>query len=223
VPSERRACAALALAAISLAAGCRERAPSAADAPTERFAGVRKAAASAAAPSAFCERSYPAGGEGARRWVAPPLRPLPGADATGGAAAGTGPGWTWVNLWATWCAPCVEEMELLGRWREGFSRDGAAVAFELVCIDETDAEKELAAWRGRSLPGPIRWLRSERDLAPLLDALGVERDAMIPVHALVDAAGWLRCVRVGAIHEQDYAAVKALVAPSGRAPPRGTP
>jgi hypothetical protein len=35
---------------------------------------------------------------------------------------------------------------------------------------------------------------------------------MIPVHALVDASGWLRCVRVGAIHEQDYAAVKGLLA-----------
>jgi hypothetical protein len=27
----------------------------------------------------------------------------------------------------------------------------------------------------------------------------------------VDASGWLRCVRVGAIHEQDYAAVKAVL------------
>jgi hypothetical protein len=73
-------------------------------------------------------------------------------------------------------------------------------------------EKELLAFRAKGLPGPIRWLRSEQDLAPLLDSLGVARDAMIPIHALVDASGWLRCVRVGAIHEQDYAAVKALVA-----------
>lgn len=214
MPSDRRALAAAAtLLALALAAGCRDSRPAAADAPPERFAGVRRqAASSASAQSAFCERSYPAGGEGARRYAAPPERPLPGPEEGTRPAGERGPGWTWVNLWATWCTPCVEEMELLGRWRDGFSRDGTPVRFELLSIDEPDRERELAAWRSKGLPGPIRWLRSEADLGPLLDALGVERDAMIPIHALVDASGWLRCVRVGAIHEQDYAAVKGLLA-----------
>jgi hypothetical protein len=103
-------------------------------------------------------------------------------------------------------------MGLLARWRDGFARDGLGVGFELVSIDEDPAaERELVAWGARGLPGPIRWLRSEDDLAPLLDSLGVARDAMIPVHALVDASGWVRCVRVGAIHEQDYAAVRSVL------------
>lgn len=208
--SERILGAAVALAALALSLGCRESQPSAGDAPPERFAGVRKKAASeATAQAAFCERSYPAGGEGARRWTAPPLRPLPGAQEE----AARGGGWTWVNLWATWCTPCVEEMGLLGRWRDGFSRDGVPVRFELVSIDEAEREKDLVAWRSKGLPGPIRWLRSDGDLGPLLDALGVGRDAMIPIHALVDGSGWLRCVRVGAIHDQDYAAVKRLLGP----------
>jgi hypothetical protein len=89
---------------------------------------------------------------------------------------------------------------------------GLHVGFELVSVDEDPArEQDLVAWGAKGLPGPIRWLRSEQDLAPLLDSLGVERGAMIPIHALVDASGWLRCVRVGAIHEQDYAAVKAVL------------
>jgi hypothetical protein len=103
-------------------------------------------------------------------------------------------------------------MDLLRRWRDGFSRDGMQVAFELVSIDAPDRGEDLAAWRSKGLPGPIRWLRAEGDLGPFLDSLGVARDAMIPVHAMVDASGWLRCVRVGAIHEQDYAAVKGLLA-----------
>jgi hypothetical protein len=102
-------------------------------------------------------------------------------------------------------------MELLARWRDAFSRDGAPVRFELVSIDEAANEQALVAWRSKGLPGPIRWLRSDGDLSPLLDSLGVERGAMIPIHALVDGSGWLRCVRIGAIHEQDYAAVKGLV------------
>jgi hypothetical protein len=215
VRSDRRgrapAAACLAVGLV-LASGCREGARSAAtEATPERFAGVRRqAGAPAGAERAFCERSYPAGGEGARRWAAPPERPLPGAAPQRGAAGASG--WTWVNLWATWCDPCVEEMGLLARWRDGFARDGLHVAFELVSIDEDpDREKDLVAWGAKGLPGPIRWLRSEQDLAPLLDSLGVERGAMIPIHALVDASGWLRCVRVGAIHEQDYAAVKAVL------------
>ena len=42
--------------------------------------------------------------------------------------------------------------------------------------------------------------------------LGVDAGAALPVHALVDPAGALRCVRVGAIHDRDYGAVKALLA-----------
>ncbi len=214
MPSDRRAFSAIAtLLGLALATGCRDSQPSTASAVPERFAGVRKQAASSAnAQSAFCEKSYPAGGEGARRYAAPPERPLPGPEGGTPSAGAKGSAWTWVNLWATWCTPCVDEMELLGRWRDGFSRDGMPVRFELLSIDEPDREQELAAWRSKGLPGELRWLRSEADLGPLLDALGVERDAMIPIHALVDASGWLRCVRVGAIHEQDYAAVKGLLA-----------
>lgn len=199
--------AALALC-LALAPGCREGEPPAATA--ERFAGVaRRAGAAAIAQSAFCEKSYPAGGEGARRWTAPAERPLPGGrDPAPGAARDA---WTWVNLWATWCTPCIEEMELLGQWRDGFARDGVAVRLELWSIDEGEREKDLSAWRARGLPGRIRWLRSSQDLDPLLDALGVDRGAMIPIHALVDPSGWVRCVRVGAIHEQDYAAVKGFL------------
>lgn len=214
MPSDRRALSTVAaLLGLALAAGCRDSQPSTAAAAPERFAGVRKqATSSASAQSTFCERSYPPGGEGARRYAAPPERPLPGPEDGTGAAGAKETAWTWVNLWATWCTPCVDEMELLGRWRDGFSRDGMPVRFELLSIDEADREQELAAWRTKGLPGPIRWLRSEADLGPLLDSLGVERDAMIPIHALVDTSGFLRCVRVGAIHEQDYAAVKGLLA-----------
>ena len=212
--SDRRAlAAATTLLGLALASGCRDPQPSTAEAVPERFAGVRRqAASSASAQSAFCEKSYPAGGEGARRYAPPPQRPLPGAEGGSSSAGAKGTAWTWVNLWATWCAPCVEEMELLGRWRDGFSRDGMQVRFEFVSIDEADREKELGAWRSKGLPGALRWLRSEPDLGPVLDSLGVERDAMIPIHALVDASGWLRCVRVGAVHEQDYAAVKGFLA-----------
>jgi thiol-disulfide isomerase/thioredoxin len=169
----------------------------------ERFASVKKA--TKAAGARFCEKTYPARGEGARTFTPALTRPFEGG------AAGPAGGWTWVNLWATWCTPCVEEMGMLNRWRDGFAREGLPVRFELLSIDEPSAQAALEGWKDKNLAGPIRWLRAQEDLGPFLESLGVDRSAAIPVHALVDPQGALRCVRVGSIHQQDYGAVRDLI------------
>lgn len=171
--------------------------------PPARFAAVKKSTAQVSA-TAFCDQRFPARGDGARRFVAPALRPF-------GPAPKPASGWSWVNVWATWCKPCVEEMGLLNRWREATERDGLDVSFTLLSVDETAAQAELEGWKKKNLPGPIQWIRSEADFGAFLDGLGVDRDASIPIHALVDPTGQLRCVRVGAIHEENYGAVRALL------------
>jgi thiol-disulfide isomerase/thioredoxin len=181
-------------------AGCDEKPTGPAPA---RFASVKKSAQSA---TTFCDKSYPASGDGVKRFVAPALRPF-------GAAAAQAPakGWTWLNIWATWCKPCVEEMGVLNRWSEAISREGLPLHFELLSIDDSSAQPELDAWSAKNLPGPIKWIRSEADFGTLLDGLGVERTAAIPIHVLIDPKGQVRCVRVGAIHEQNYGAVRDLI------------
>jgi thiol-disulfide isomerase/thioredoxin len=189
--------------------GCKQESSAPGEsAPPERFAGVKKTEAKQpAAGAAFCDKRYSVA---AQKYTPPAVRPLPGAASVETASA-TEKRWTWVNLWATWCQPCVEEMPLLGRWRDGFSRDGVAVAFELLSVDSDGAAKELGTWLTKQLPGPIKWVRSEKDTEALLASLGVNKDASIPIHALVDPAGWIRCVRVGAVGEQDYGAVRELL------------
>ncbi len=167
-----------------------------------RFASVKKRAQPAAV--AFCDKSYPPSGDGARRYVPAPLRPF-------GQPPPKVKGWTWLNVWATWCKPCVEEMGVLSRWREAFTREGVAVDFELLSIDEASAQPALEDWSTKNLPGAIRWLRAEEDLAPFLETLGADKNASIPIHALIDPQGQVRCLRVGAIHEQNYGAVKDLL------------
>ena len=169
-----------------------------------RFASVKKSTQASAA--AFCDKSYPASGDTAKRFVPPVLRPF------GAAAAEKAKGWVWVNVWATWCKPCVEEMGVLNRWRDAISREGLPLTFELLSIDETANQPALEEWNGKNLPGPIRWIKSEEDLGPFLDGLSVDRNAAIPIHVLVDPKGMVRCVRVGAIHEQNYGAVRDLIA-----------
>jgi hypothetical protein len=94
----------------------------------------------------------------------------------------------------------------------GVCRENLPLSFELLSIDETSAQPALEEWSGKNLPGSIKWIRSEEDFGSFLDALSVERNASIPIHVLVDPKGMVRCVRVGAIHEQNYGSVRDLIA-----------
>lgn len=202
----------LSLGALGLLLGlvaCKEDAASSGPAPG-RFAAVKSGGA-AKAKASFCEATYPASGPGARRWSAPPERPLPVKRASeASAAAGA---WTWVNLWASWCGPCVEEMPLLDRWTETLGKEGIPVRIEAWSIDEEEAELRSALQR--RIPGEVRWLAGPEHLAPFLESLGVREDSAIPIHALVDPAGLIRCVRVGAVGGEAYGAIKAILAGSG--------
>ncbi|MBI2378932.1 MAG: TlpA family protein disulfide reductase [Deltaproteobacteria bacterium] len=183
---------------------CQEEKP--AGPPPARFQSVERPVSTAAeATKSFCEKTY---GPGERRWATPPERPVPGTSA----ARDRPVGWTWVNLWASWCGPCVKEMPLLKRWHETLKRDSVALEFELWSVDEEEQELIKAIKeRSATFPGPVRWLKSYDDLPALLTAIGVEKDSAIPIHLLVDAKGDLRCVRVGAVGEDTYGTVKSIL------------
>jgi thiol-disulfide isomerase/thioredoxin len=174
--------------------------------PPSRFAAVKKDdAASAKASSTFCDITNPRG-EGGKKMAAFPERPFP-LEKSGPPAAGA---WTWVNLWATWCHPCVEEMGLLTKWRDSLRKDGVAIDLEMWSVD--DDEPALNAYVTKNnMPGRVRWLRSSNDLDTVLESLGAAKGSAIPVHALVDADKNLRCVRIGSVHDEDYAAIKAIL------------
>lgn len=196
-----RACLAVSLCLLS---ACTEEKP-AGPAPS-RFAAVKKDDASAQkAARTFCDATFPKG-EGARKLADPPERAVPGG-AQPGRTAGH---WRWVNLWATWCHPCVEEMGLLTRWRDTLRKDGVAIEMEMWSVDED--EPALTAYLQKNkLPGRVRWLRGVDDLGSFLESLGATKTSAIPVHALVDADDAVRCVRVGGVHDEDYGAVKAFL------------
>jgi len=178
---------------------------------TGRVAAVQKTVSTAPVndPAGFCEKTFPASGLGAVRFKWPPLRPLPGASTA--PVPKTDGQWTWVNLWATWCKPCMEEMGLLGRWTKALKSVGQGLRLSLLTIDETSAGHALANTIDKGLPGPVSWLRSKADFVPFLDRLSLDPGAAIPIHVLVDPKGQLRCVRVGAIHAVDFAAVKRII------------
>ena len=184
---------------------CDDGKPAASEPAPSRFNGVKQSAGNKAA-SSFCEVSWPAG-EKAHPFTTPAVKPLPvNVD-----APKPGGGWRWINLWATWCHPCIEEIGLLARWETSLKKDGIPLDLELYSVDDDAAA--LQAWLGKKkMPGTVKWLAGgAADLPTVLTGLGVDKAAGIPVHALVDPSGALRCVRTGGVHDEDYGAVKAIL------------
>jgi thiol-disulfide isomerase/thioredoxin len=169
-----------------------------------RFDSVKKTASTAA--NNFCEKQWSTTEGAKKKYVEPPERPIPGAPQVP-AKAGS---WKWVNLWATWCHPCVDEIPLLARWKTSLEKDGIPVDLEMWSVDEDQAA--LTAWLQKTaMPGRVRWVRSPDDLPSVLDGVGADKAAAIPIHVLIDASGNLRCLRVGAVHDEDYGAIKSML------------
>jgi thiol-disulfide isomerase/thioredoxin len=125
--------------------------------------------------------------------------------------AAVAPGhWRWLNVWATWCKPCVEELPRLARWREKLVGAGRQVDLAFVSVDESSAD--IAAFRKLhpEMPDSARLADTDKQAA-WFTALGIDKAAPIPIHVFVSPAGHIRCVRAGGVSERDYAAIEALL------------
>lgn len=119
-------------------------------------------------------------------------------------------GWRWVNVWATWCPPCVEEMPRIVEWRSRLAAEGAAIEPYFVSVDAS--ADDVTRWRASHPDAPpSARLTDPGALSSFFASLGLDAATSIPIHALVDPTGHVRCVRAGAVAERDYATVRAIV------------
>lgn len=101
-----------------------------------------------------------------------------------------------VNLWASWCPPCREELPALQRYADAYADEVHVIG--VITDDRPEAAAALATDLGITLPGlddPDRQLLSHVGGA-------------LPVTLFVDDAGQVRHVEYGAL---DEAAVAAYV------------
>lgn len=168
------------------------------DTPSAGRTDTTKVAQKAVDTEAFCDVQF-AGTTG-------PMFTVPAL--TGGTLAATAPTWRWINVWATWCKPCVEEMPRLAKWREKL---GAKYELAFISIDDNDAD--LAAFRQEhpSTPASPR-LADPSKQADWLVSLGLDGGAPVPIHIFVEPHGHVRCARAGGVREQDFAAIQKLLA-----------
>jgi thiol-disulfide isomerase/thioredoxin len=129
-----------------------------------------------------------------------------------GAASPTAAGhWRWVNLWATWCKPCIEEMPRLARWRDQLAKAGHPVDLAFISVDESDAEVTAFRKQHADAPESLR-VGDLGKQAAWLGSLGIDAGAPIPIHIFASPTGHVRCSRAGGVREQDYAAIEKLLA-----------
>lgn len=181
------------------AGGCDDDGAEAPPPPTaSRFEAVAKKKVERS-PEAFCDTYTP--GDGAPAFEPPPLS---------GGATFPGEGWRWVNLWATWCKPCREEMPLLVEWEKKLGGEGAKLDLVFVSVDGSD---QVVADFRKDHPDTPESLRvqSMEALAPFLSSVGLGEGAPIPIQIFVGPDDKVRCVRAGAVGEDDLSAVEKIL------------
>jgi thiol-disulfide isomerase/thioredoxin len=150
--------------------------------PLLLLAGCDRAAEAPAQPVAGADAAKSAAGEVVRRFAGTPLPALELTDAAGrrlDLAAVDGP--VLVNLWATWCAPCVKEMPQL---------DALAATLEgevkvlTVSQDLRGAEVVTPFFAKNGFARLEPWLDPKADLSAQFTPEGV-----LPLTILFDASG----------------------------------
>ncbi len=89
--------------------------------------------------------------------------------------------WTLVNFWATWCAPCVEELPTLDRLQAAVG--GERFTVTLISLDSMPREKVVAALRGYGVS------RLDTLVDENLAAMGALSIPGLPTTLLLDPAG----------------------------------
>jgi thiol-disulfide isomerase/thioredoxin len=123
-----------------------------------------------------------------------------------------GGGYTWVNFWAAWCAPCKEEIPRLLHFQQELVK--ASPSFKLNFVSLDDDERQLGAFLSAQPPSGLRrsyWLKEGKERDEWLKGAGIDADPDLPFHLLFDAKGRLRCVVKGALEDADLASLRSLV------------
>ena len=169
--------------------------------PPARTEGAKVKPAQTASTDAFCDVHAGDASGDVFHW--PELAP-------GGTAPSVGSGWQWVNVWATWCKPCIAEMPRITAQRDKLVAAGKRVELTFVSIDDSDAE--VAAFRKDhpELPVSLR-IAGNNQRTTWLRSLHLS-DGAIPINLFVSPASRLRCARAGEIREPDLAMVDRLLA-----------
>ncbi|KIG14976.1 Thioredoxin [Enhygromyxa salina] len=169
-----------------------------------RFEAVEAEADPRFAPDQFCENWQADGGPA---FSLPPLAGAAGAGSGAGPGAGSA---RWVNVWATWCKPCIEEFPRIADWTAKLAGAGHRTELVFISVDGADVNLEEFAKLHPEVADTLQ-ISDPEQLSGWLEGLGLPANAVLPIHLFVDAAGRLRCVRMGGVGAEDFPGVEQVL------------
>ena len=103
-----------------------------------------------------------------------------------------------INFWATWCAPCVIESPML----EGVYQQVHSAGVDFVGIDVKDERQAAEAFiADKHMTYPMIYDETAKTALQLGVPIGG-----LPVTVLIDRAGRVAAVYIGAVHQTDISA-----------------
>lgn len=108
-----------------------------------------------------------------------------------------------LNFWATWCAPCVDEVPALAEAQQALGERGLQVVG--LALDEAAPVREFAAEYGINYPVLI----GGRDAFAIAAEYGNDR-GVLPYSVVIDRDGTIRKTHLGVL---DASGIRALVEP----------
>jgi thiol-disulfide isomerase/thioredoxin len=113
-----------------------------------------------------------------------------------------------VNLWATWCVPCLREIPELLRLERRYAPEGVRVLG--ISLDEPGDFDEVVAFRDRFFADFRTFHSREDDWFELVGVVTPEWNAILPTSFVIDRRGALVTTLTGG---QDYDRFEAAVKP----------
>jgi thiol-disulfide isomerase/thioredoxin len=111
----------------------------------------------------------------------------------------------WVNVWATWCKSCVEEMPMIAEWEEKLDA-------EVLFISADEEPGALATFRSAHPGFPKTLTMSEpAELSEWMKENRIDAGSGLPLHLFVGADGTILCTRTGAVAERHWPVVESLL------------
>jgi thiol-disulfide isomerase/thioredoxin len=160
------------------------------------------------APRNLCETDLAQPG---RRFPKGTFTPVaaPGAEPPAERIPAAGGRWTWINLFASWCGPCKEEIPRLRGFEQRLTAN-LEVAFVSVDDDERSLKQYLGGQAGAGVRSAF-WLQPGKSREAWLAAFDLKDPPDLPAQVLLDPTGKVRCVVGGAVEDADFARVAAIV------------
>jgi thiol-disulfide isomerase/thioredoxin len=129
-----------------------------------------------------------------------------------GEAPESATGVRWVNVWATWCAPCIEEIPRLIQFRDTLIAEGVDVDLVFISADRDD--EAVASFREEHSFAPDGPRIADPTTLPAwATSVGLDEGATLPMHVFADAGGRVRCARTGGVDDEHYELVKTVLSP----------